>query len=265
MKLRLPCIALLVAGGLAVQCKADYLFTYQDSAGDVIGFSEPALQPSGTETGFLFDKNSVSGFVFDGEAPSTCGGLGSLDTGCTGLVNSSSLVHSLFPNGSFTAPGVFSGSNGATVDIIKYSGYLFTYQDTSGNILAFSEPTLQSGGSTNQFLFSTGGVTSFTFSGDTTACGALGSVTGIGCTQLNNSLATADVFPVGSFSSVGTFTGEGATVNIVQAAATPEPRTALPFPLALIAGGLLYRLGWRRNSMRVQNGAEFRLHPISRV
>jgi len=248
MKLRLQFIALLVAGAFAVQCKADYLFTYQDSSGDVVGFNEPTLQPAGQETSFLFDKNSVSGFVFGGNAPSTCGALGSLNTGCTGLVNSSSLVDALFPNGSFNAPGVFSGSNGATVDIIPYSGYLFTYQDTSGNILAFSEPTLQSSGSTNQFLFSIGGPSSFTFSGDTGACGAIGAVNGIGCTQLNGSLATAVLFPIDSFSSVGTFTGGSATVNIVHASATPEPRTTLLFPPALIVGGFLYWRRWRRGA-----------------
>ena len=238
MKLHLPCIALLLAGGLAAQGKADYLFTYQDGIGDVIGFSEPTLQASGATTSFLFNKNSVSSFVFQGEAPAVCEGLGSLATGCTGLANATTLVHSLFPNGSFIAPGVFRGAGGATVDIVQYSGYLFTYQDTNGNILAFSEPTLQASGSTNQFLFSTGGVTNFSFTGNTTGCGALGSITGIGCTQVNNLLSTATVFPVGSFSSVGTFTGGGATVNIVPATVAPEPRTVGLLLLALTVGGL---------------------------
>jgi len=241
MKSRLPCIALLLAGGLAVNCKAGYLFTYQDSAGNVIGFTEPTLQPLGSTSSFLFDKNSVNSFVFQGNAPSTCEGLGSLNTGCTGLANSTSLGHAVFPNGSFTAPGVFSGSNGATVDILQYPGYLFTYQDSNGNILAFSEPTLQSSGSTNQFLFSTAGVTSFSFTGNTTSCGALGSITAIGCTQLNNSLATSTVFPAGSFSSVGTFSSGGATVNVVQATPAPEPRTPVLFLLALIVAGAFYR------------------------
>jgi hypothetical protein len=247
MKSRLQGIALLVAGGLAVQCKADYLFTYQDSSGDVIGFTESTLQPSGGTTSFLFDKNSVSSFVFQGEAPAVCEGLGSLSTGCTGLANATSLVHSVFANGSFTAPGVFSGSGGATVDILQYSGYLFTYQDSNGNILAFSEPALESSGSTNQFLLATGGVTSFSFSGDTTSCGAVGSITAIGCTDLNNSLATANIFPAGSFSCVGTFTSGGATVDIVQATATPEAGTALLVPLALIVVGAFCGRKWCRN------------------
>jgi hypothetical protein len=246
MKSRLPCIALLLAGGLA-NCKASYLFTYQDSAGNVIGFTETTLQPSGATSSFLFDKNSVSSFVFQGNAPSSCEGLGSLTTGCTGLANSTSLGHAVFPNDSFTAPGVFSGSNGATVDIVQYYGYLFTYQDSNGNILAFSEPTLQSSGGTNQFLFSTGAVTSFSFSGNTNSCGALGSINPIGCTQLNNSLASATVFPAGSFSSVGTFTSEGATVNVVQATHTPEPCTAVLLSLAVIVAAAFYRRRWYRN------------------
>ncbi len=241
MNSRLTCLALLLAGALALNCKASYLFTYQDSAANLIGFTEPTLQPSGETSTFLFDKNSVSAFVFNGDAPAACEGLASLNTGCTGLVNSISLGHALFPNGSFTAPGVFNGSNGATVDILQYSGYLFTYEDTNGNILAFSEPTLQSSGGTNQFLFSTGGVTSFSFSGNTHSCGALGSINPIGCTQLNNSLAETSLFPAGSFSSVGTFTGEGATVNIVQATPTAEPGTALLFLLGLISAGVFYR------------------------
>jgi hypothetical protein len=247
MKSRLACIALLVAGGLAVHCKADYLFTYQDGTGDVIGFTEPTLQPSGSTTSFLFDKNSVNSFVFQGEAPAVCEGLGSLSTGCTGLANATSLVRAVFPNDSFIAPGVFSGSGGAKVDILQYSGYLFAYQDSKGDILAFSEPTLQSSGSANQFLFSTGGVTNFSFSGNTATCGALGSLTGIGCTQLNNSLATATVFPAGSFSSVGTFTGGGATVDIVKATAAPEGRTAVLLLLSLIVTGAFYRRQWHSN------------------
>lgn len=246
MKSRISCIALLVAGGLAVQCKADYLFAYQDSAGNVIGFSEPTLQASGQTNSFLFDKNSVNSFVYQGEAPSTCEGLGSLSTGCTGLANSNSLGHAVFPNDSFTAPGVYSGSNGATVDILQYSGYLVTYQDANGNILAFSEPTLESSDSTNQFLFSTGGVTSFLFASDTNTCGALGSINAIGCTQLNSSLVAATVFPAGSFSSVGTFTSGGATVNIVPATAAPEPRTALLVLLGVVVGGVFYRQKWYR-------------------
>ena len=240
MKLRLSCIALLVTGGLAVHCKADYLFTYQDSAGDVIGFSEPALASSGQTASFLLDKNSVGSFVYQGEAPSTCEGLGSLSTGCTGLANSTSLVHAVFPNDSFTAPGVFTGTNGATVNILQYSGYLFTYQDANGNIVAFSEPTLESSGSTSQFLFSTGGVTNFSYASDTNSCGALGSITAIGCTQLNSSLAAATVFPAGSFSSVGTFTSGGATVDIVPATPAPEPRATVLVLLALIVGGVFY-------------------------
>lgn len=237
----LRCLTLLLACGLAMTCKADYLFTYQDNAGNVIGFSEPTLQPSGSATKFLFDKNSVNSFVFQGNAPSTCGALGSLDTGCTALTNSTGLGAALFPNGSFSSPGVFSGSNGATVDITQYSGYLFTFQDAKGNILAFSEPTLQSSASTNQFLFSTAGVTSFSFSSDAFSCGALGSTVPIGCTELNNSLGGTTVFPAASFSTVGSFSSGGATANIVQATATPEPATAALFPLALILAGAFRR------------------------
>jgi PEP-CTERM motif len=259
MKSRLACIALLLAGGLAVNCKADYLFTYQDSAGNVIGFTEPTLQPSGVTTNFLFDKNSVNSFVFQGNAPSSCDGLGSLATGCTGLTNANALAHAVFPNGSFSSTGVFSGTNGAAVDIVQYSGYLFTYQDSNGDILAFSEPTLQPSDSTSQFLFSTAGVTSFSFWSNTSSCGALGSINGIGCTQLNNSLATSTVFPAGWFSSVGKFTGDGATVNIVQATATPEPSTAALFLLALALAGAFCRRQWYHTegwSPRVPDSAE---------
>lgn len=242
MKLRLSCIAFLIACGLAANCKASsYLFTYQDSSGNVVGFTEPALEPSGQTSSFLFDKNSVSSFVFAGNAPAACGAIASLDTGCTSLSNLNPLVYSLFPNGSFSAPGVYNGSNGATVDIVPYSGYLFTYDDSNGNILAFSEPTLQSSGSTSQFLFSTAGVTSFSFSGDTNACGAIGSLSPIGCTELNNWLGIT--FYGGAFSRVGSFSSGiaflngTATVNIVQATATPEPGTAALFPLALMVTG----------------------------
>jgi hypothetical protein len=145
----------------------------------------------------------------------------------------------VFPNDSFISPGVYSGSNGATVDIVQYSGYLFTHQDSTGNILVFSESTLQPSGGASQFLFSTLGVTSFSFSSDTTSCGALGSVNGIGCTVVNNSLAEAILFPQGSFTSVGMFTGAEASVHIVQSTATPELRT-LVLALVSIAAGLFY-------------------------
>ena len=250
MTTRIAYFALLIAGGMAVPGKADYLFTYQDSSGNVIGFTEATLEPSGTASSFLFDQNGVTNFAFDGVAPGACEGLGALANGCTGLANSTGLAYSIFANDVFTAPGVYKGTNGGTVDITQYSGYLFTYQDSQGNILAFSEPTLQISGSTSQFLFSTAGVTSFSFSGNTNTCGAIGSVNPIGCTQLNNTFADETVFPAGSFSTVGTFSSSGTTVNIVAAAdppvTTPEPATALVFPAAAVMWGVFF--GRRRRT-----------------
>jgi hypothetical protein len=252
MTTRLACFAFLIAGGLAVQCKADYLFTYQDSSGNIIGFTEATLQPSGTVTSFLFDQNGVTNFAFNGIAPGSCEGLGALANGCTGLADSTGLAYSIFADDVFTAPGVYSGTNGGTVDITQYSGYLFTYQDSQGNILAFSEPTLQISGSTSQFLFSTAGVTSFSFSGNTNSCGAIGSLNPIGCTQVNNTFADDTIFAGGAFSTVGTFTSSGTTVNIVAAVdppvSTPEPSTAMAFPLAATLGALVF--GRRRRSAR---------------
>jgi len=246
MTLRFACIALLAAAGVAVPCKADYLFAYQDSAGNVIGFSEPALQTAGTATNFLFDQNSVTNFAWGGVAPSVCEGVASLSTACTGLASATSLLDAFFPNNSFTAPGLYDGTNGAMVDIVQYTGYLFTYQDSQGKILAFSEPTLQSSGSPTQFLFTTGNVSSFAFAGNTNTCGLIGSLTPFGCTEVNGAFGDNTLFPANSFSSVGTFTSSGTTVNIVQATDTPEPPTALLFPLPFLAGALFLRRRWQR-------------------
>lgn len=243
------CIALLAGVALAAQGKADYLFTYQDSAGNIVGFSEPTLQASGATSTFLFDENGVTGFVFDGNKPSTCEGLASLATGCTGLATSTSLGHALFSAGSFTSTGTFSGTNGAVVNIVQYSGYLFAYQDQKGNILAFSEPTLQSSGTTNSFLFSTGGLIDFSFSGTApSACGAIGSLT-TGCTSLSGNTFSSlySSFAPGSFSTTGTFDGSTATVDIVKATAAPEPATLALVSMALVIAGAL-----RRRSARAQ-------------
>ncbi len=239
MKSCLPCLALFAAAAFAVQCKADFLFTYQDASGNLVGFTEKTLQSTGSTSTFLFDKNAVSGFEFGGQAPSVCGALASLKTACTGLANATSLVNALFPNDSFLSPGTFAGSNGATVDIIPFSGYLFTYQDSNGNILAFSEPTLEPSGSENSFLFSTGGITAFSFMSNTGGCGAVGSVVGFACTDVNNNLGIASIFPLGSFTTTGTFGSASATVNIVQATAAPEPGALAVLTIAFLAIGIV--------------------------
>ncbi len=243
MNTRPLALAFLAVAAFAAHAKADYLFTYKDTAGDVVGFTETSPQAAGQITNFLFDVNSVSGFVFNGNVPSECLGLASLQTGCTALQNKTGFDRALFPGGSFTTPGTFAGTNGAQVSILQYTGFLFTYQDVNGNVLAFSEPTLQISGTTNQFLFATAGVTNFTFNGAApSACGII-AARDLGCTGVTGTpvLPFESFFTAGSFLAPGTYNGDGATVNIVQATATPEPAPLAAVALVLIGIGLLRR------------------------
>ncbi len=243
MKTHSFALAFLAVAAFAAHAKADYLFTYSDTAGDVVGFTETSPQAAGQVTNFLFDLNNVAGFVFNGNVPSECLGLASLQTGCTALQNNTGFDRSLFPGGSFTTPGTFIGTNGAQISILQYTGFLFTYQDVKGDIVAFSEPTLQPSGDVNQFLFATAGVTNFTFNGlAPSACGII-AARDLGCTGVSGTTFDTfeSFFPAGSFLTPGTFNGDGATVNIVQATATPEPAPLAAVATALVVAGLIRR------------------------
>ncbi len=221
---------------------ADYLVTYADTSGNMLGFVETSLQNSALQSNFLFSTPGISAFSFDGIAPSFCplpnggsttaffGGCAAVQTGVFAQ------VFSIYDANVFDNAGTFSSTGGtaATIQVSQFSGYLFIYQDAGGHFLAFSEDTPDPSGTRSSFLFASPGISAFSFDGSAPSFCPLpngGSTTAFfgGCAAVQTGVFAqvfssydANVFDnAGTFSSDGSG-GENATVQIV-AASTPEP------------------------------------------
>jgi hypothetical protein len=107
-----------------------------------------------------------------------------------------------------------------------FANYLFTYTDSLGNKLGFLETAPQISGSQSNFLFASGSISDFVFTGIAPSICAVPNGNTIvapdsGCIAVQTGPQAIDgalsVFPAGSFGAVGTFSsslgGIAATVR----------------------------------------------------